>query len=682
MQNINLTREEAERRLKDTFGLERFYDEQWQVIERLLRGERCLLIQRTGFGKSLCYQFPATLFDGLTIIFSPLIALMRDQVRTLTAKGIAADYINSERTKEENEQTIQKAISGGLKILYIAPERQENRYWQEAVQRMRLSMVVVDEAHTISVWGHDFRPAFRRIVDVVARQPQSMPILATTATATLRTQEDIETQLGNNLLSLRGDLCRENLYLWVVRTQSEEEKMLCIAHYMSKLQGTELIYTGTRADTEKYAGWLTHYGVQAVAYNAGMDEQSRRETEQGLMENRWKCVVSTNALGMVIDKSDIRFIIHTQIPQSPIHYYQEIGRAGRDGKKACIILFFNENEEDGVKADMSLPLAFVNQARPAKETYQTIIDLLKKEPLTERQIIKAANLKTTQVRVIKADLLDQKIVREVMYGRQKVYEYQYDAPDLDYSRFETLRQAKMRELEAMVQYVYTTEPRMKYLCSFLDSVYPDKVYAHCDNTDQPKLPIPKSEKLREQLTNYLENLFPVLETEVEKYHVCQGVAASYYGVSNVGRMIHRSKYENGGDFPPYLVGLTLRAFRKHYGQKKFDYIVFVPPTVSGRLVENFAVAVSELTHIPLLHAIRKTRDTQEQKSFLNKYNKTENLDGAFEVTEDIRDKTLLLIDDIFDSGATIQETAKVLAAAGAKEICPLVIAKTVGSDNI
>ena len=682
MQHITLTRQEAEQRLKKIFGLEHFYDEQWQVIERLLHGERCLLIERTGFGKSLCYQFPATLFDGITLIFSPLIALMRDQVRSLSAKGIAADYINSERTQEENEQTIQKAINGELKILYIAPERQENRSWQEAIQQMRLSMVVVDEAHTISVWGHDFRPAFRRIVDVVARQPQSMPILATTATATLRTQEDIEKQLENDLLTLRGDLCRNNLYLWVVRTQSEEEKMLCIAHYMSRLPGTGLIYTGTRSDTEKYAGWLTHMGFEAIAYNAGMDEQTRQDVEHGLMENRWKCIVSTNALGMGIDKSDIRFIIHTQIPQSPIHYYQEIGRAGRDGQKACIILFFNEKEENGIKADMELPLAFIHQARPKKETYQQIIDILKKEPLTERQIIKTANLKTTQVRVIKADLLDQRIIREVMYGRQKVYEYQYDAPDLDYSSFEQLRVAKMRELNSMVEYVYTKEPRMKYLCGFLDSVYENKDYTNCDNTNQPRLPIPQSETLKEQLKSYLENLFPILETAIEKYHLCNGVAASYYGVSNVGKMIHRSKYENGGDFPSYLVGLTLRAMRKHYGQKHFDYIVFVPPTVSGKLVENFAIAISGLTNIPLLHAIRKTRETQEQKIFQNKYNKSENLDGAFEITENVQDKTLLLIDDIYDSGATIAETAKVLAAAGAKEICPLVIAKTVGSDNL
>lgn len=679
---MTLSRAEAERRLQQIFGLEKFYDEQWQVIERLLRGERCLLIERTGFGKSLCYQFTATQLDGLTIIFSPLIALMRDQVRALREKKIAADYINSERAQEENAQTIQNAIDGKLKILYIAPERQENREWQDAVRQMHISLIVVDEAHTISVWGHDFRPSFRRIVDVVARQPKSMPILATTATATLRTQQDIEQQLGG-LFPLRGDLRRDNLRLFVVKTQSEDEKMMCIAHYLKQLQGSGLIYTGTRADTEKYAKWLSFIGFSVVAYNAGMDEQTRKEIEQGLMANRWKCVVSTNALGMGIDKSDIRFIIHTQIPASPIHYYQEIGRAGRDGEKANIILFFNEAINNGEKEDLQLPKAFINQARPAESVYQKVIELLKKEPLTERQIVKAANIRSTQVRIIKADLLDQGIVREVMYGRQKVYEYQYNAPMLNFVQFEKLRQAKLQELQAIENYVYTQEPRMKYLCKFLDSVNESEPYENCDNTTFPKLPIVNSQYYRDKLTSFYENeLFPLLELANEKYHLTDGVAASYYGISGIGQMIHKSKYEGGGDFPPYLVGITLRAMRKFYGNKHFDYIVFVPPTVSGPLVEHFAMSISELTHIPLLNAIVKTRPTEEQKQFQNAFNKKDNVTDAFAVTTDVRDKTLLLIDDIYDSGATLKEIGKVLAMAGAKEICPLVIAKTLGSDNL
>jgi ATP-dependent DNA helicase RecQ len=162
-----MNRQQAEIKLKQIFGFDGFYDEQWETINMLFQGKRVLLIEKTGFGKSLCFQFPATQFEGLTIIFSPLIALMRDQVKGLKENGISASFINSEQTQEENSQTIHDAINGKLKILYIAPERQENQEWIQATRRMNLSMIVIDEAHTISVWGHDFRPAFRRIINLI-----------------------------------------------------------------------------------------------------------------------------------------------------------------------------------------------------------------------------------------------------------------------------------------------------------------------------------------------------------------------------------------------------------------------------------------------------------------------------------------------------------------------------------
>lgn len=274
-----ITRSQAEKKLKLLFGLDRFYDEQWETIERLLKGERMLLIERTGFGKSLCYQFPAVLFDGVTVIFSPLIALMRDQVNSLNKKGISARCVNSEQTAEENSQAIQDALNGSVKILYIAPERQENQEWLEATRRMKLSMIVIDEAHTISVWGHDFRPAFRRIINLVKLLPQQMPVLATTATATLRVQQDIEMQIGKDLKTVRGRLLRDNFHLYVIETQSEEEKMVWLAHHLKQLPGTGLIYTGTRIQTEIYTHWLEFMGINSIGYNAGLDADSRKDIE-------------------------------------------------------------------------------------------------------------------------------------------------------------------------------------------------------------------------------------------------------------------------------------------------------------------------------------------------------------------------------------------------------------------
>ena len=677
-----MKRNEAEGLLKQTFGFEHFFDEQWDVIKRLLNGERVLLIERTGFGKSLCYQFPATLWEGITVIFSPLIALMRDQVKSLNAKGISARYINSEQSEEENTQAIQDALNGKIKILYIAPERQENQEWQEAVRSMKLSMIVIDEAHTISVWGHDFRPAFRRIIHLVNLLPKHMPVLATTATATLRVQQDIERQIGGDLQTVRGSLMRDNFHLYVVETQSEEEKMIALAHWMNRLPGTGLIYTGTRVQTELYARWLEHNGISCIAYNARLPSEQRKEIEQGLMENRWKCIISTNALGMGIDKPDIRFIIHTQIPASPIHYYQEIGRAGRDGKPTVAILFYNSlKDADGIPEDYKLPKSFIESARPSIQTYQRVIDLLKAEPLGIQDLIRKTNLKQTPIRVIKADLIEQGIIKEVVYNKHKIYEYQFGAPALDSTGFEALRIAKLKDLDKMIEYIYTSEPRMKFLCEYLGDPH-TKIYKGCDNTDLVKRHVYAKEEDWQYIREFQINYFPQLEVESKKTNIINGVAGAYYGTSNVGTSIHRCKYENGGMFPDMLLKTVLRAYRKQWGSQTFDIILYVPPTVSGDLVKDFAYRLGRVLSIPVHDWLQKSHPTEPQKIFQNHVLKRDNVTDAFTLSDAVEGKSILLVDDIFDSGATIKEIGRMLTQAGATKIAPLVIAKTVGGDDL
>lgn len=679
---MSIDRTEHEKNLKRIFGIDRFYDEQWDAIRRILSGERILMIQRTGFGKSLCYQYPATQFSGLTVIFSPLIALMRDQVKSLNSKGISARYINSEQSPEENSATIQAALNGEIKILYIAPERQENQEWIEATRRMNLSMVVIDEAHTISVWGHDFRPAFRRIINLIKLLPQDLPVLATTATATKRVQNDIEKQIGGQLTTIRGSLVRSNFNLYVIRVQSDDEKMVWLAQHLNNIDGTGLVYTGTRVDTESYAKWLVQNGVNAVNYNAGYDAETRKDIENGLMENRYKCVVSTNALGMGIDKADIRFIIHTQIPASPIHYYQEIGRAGRDGKPTTIVLFYNEHIDDnGTAVDYRLPKAFIDGARPSKDKYIKAINALKEEPLTISGLMKATNLKQTQVRVIKADLIEQGIIREVVNGKSKTLEYQFDAPELDTQAFETLRIAKLKDLESMIGYVYTDRPRMQYLCDFLDDDTPT-VFSNCDNTTLSKQTVQMTDEWACRIAEFHENYFPILEAGAKSGNMIDGVAASYYGVSNVGNAIHRSKYENGGDFPDFLLRSTLKAFWKKLSDINFDLVLYVPPTHSGDLVKNFAEKFANSINVPLSSGLLKVRATNEQKIYQNSYLKQENIKDAFTYNhpDDIDGKKILLLDDIYDSGATMKEIGRLLTSMGAELIVPIAIAKTVGGD--
>ena len=671
-----MTRQEAESILQRTFKLPMFYDEQWLTIDKILNGEKVLLIEKTGFGKSLCFQFPATVFKGTTVIFSPLIALMRDQVKKLTALGIAAKCINSEQTPEENSQIINEAKQGKIKILYIAPERQENSEWIEATRQMNLSMVVVDEAHCISVWGHDFRPSFKRIINLVKLLPKGLPVLATTATATKRVELDVAQQIGDNILTIRGNLMRDNFRLFVIKVSSEDEKLIWLGKNLNNLPGSGILYTGTRVDTEIYSKWFEHLKISSTAYNAGLDADSRIAIENGLMSNKWKCIISTNALGMGIDKPDIRFIIHTQIPQSPIHYYQEIGRAGRDGQPSYIILFYNPE-------DRKLPEAFIEGGRPAIKKYERVINAIKSELLGERDLMKRTNLKQNQIRVIKADLIEQGIIREVMIGRSKKFEFVANSQPLNTKAFEELRNAKLIDLENMIAYVETDKSRMKFLCDYLGD-NSNHTFNNCDNTGEKKITVSVTPEWTEKLQNFREDYFPELEVESNGSNIVNGVAASYYGVSNVGAALHRSKYEQGGDFPDFLLKLVLKAFRKKFGQEKFDLVLYVPPTSSGDLVKNFAVKVSQVLKFPISHNLVKARQTKEQKVFENGYLKTDNVSGAFTYASpnEIKGKSILLVDDIFDSGATVKEIGKLLTNFGAVKIAPIVIARTVGGDIV
>lgn len=676
-----LKRQEAECRLKEIFGFDHFYDDQWSVIEKVFNKERVLVIQKTGFGKSLCYQFPATQFNGLTIVFSPLIALMRDQVTSLNNKGIAAQCINSNQTQEKNDAVIEQAKKGELKILYIAPERQGSVSWQEAVRQMKISMVVVDEAHCISQWGHDFRPDFRRIVDLVKILPVDIPVLAVTATATQRVQDDIQEQIGNGMSVIRGNLLRENLRLFVVKVKSENEKKIRIAEYLKNCEGSGLIYTGTRVNTAVYADWLNYVGIKAAMYNGSLEAETRVDIERGLQENRWKAIVSTNALGMGVDKPDIRFIIHTQMPQSPIHYYQEIGRAGRDGKPADIILFYNENRDDaGESFDEKLPLNFINNAKPQIPEYEAVVEALKNEPLGERGVMEKLNVKQTPVRTILADLVEQKIIFKNDGGK---YEYKYDAPELKTESFEKLRLAKLEDLNAMIGYVNTTEPRMDYLRKYLG----DKIDIPSSNCDNTNLKGFLDNSLHSDLWTNLktfknERFSELVPKKTSSLDIGYALDNYIQEAGEIGQILHHCKYENGGDFPDELVARMARMVQKKLSAQHFDMLLYVPPTISGDLVKNFAEKLTVRIGVPLSHDLKKMRRTEAQKIPQNAILKRSNVKDAFGFAspEILVGKNILLLDDIYDSGATMNEIAKMLKKNGAETVTPIVIAKTVGGD--
>jgi len=669
-----MDRIEAEAKLKALFGFTHFHDLQWKVIEQLMAGNRVLFIEKTGYGKSLCYQFPATQMQGVTIVFSPLIALMRDQVQSMLAKGIRAASINSNQTPEENQDFILKAQNNELDILYIAPERLENASWISAAKDMNIAMVVIDEAHCISMWGQSFRPNYRRIVQLVKLLPLNFPVLATTATATPRVQQDIMEQVGGDLIPVRGQLLRSNIRLFVVPVNSEDEKYYWLAEHLPRLKKSGIIYTGTQTNTEVFSNWLQFLNMQSAAYSGRLDPDSRVRIEADFMRNQYDCVVSTNALGMGIDKPDIRFIIHTQIPQSPIHYYQEIGRAGRDGQEAYAILLYHAGADD------TLPRAFIEGSKPSLEKYLQVIEVTKKALLGRNEILKQVNMKQTHVAVILADLVEQGILNEIQ-GKPRKYFYNPNAPAFDYQLFQTLKESQNNELQRMLDYTGIQSCRMDYLCSYLGDSRRERC-GSCDNDTGQFMKLSADEALKEKLSVFRESYFPVLEVASVKSNIMDGVAASYYGVSNVGSAIHHSKHMGGGDFPDWLLRLCLKAFRKHYGHTPFDLVMAVPSTESGDLMKRFAEKFAQIIQIPFSDQLIKIGASQPQKAFQSGLSKKENVQGKFACINPavLAGKRILLLDDVFDSGYTIKEVGQYLTKAGAALIAPLVIAKTVGGD--
>ena len=326
---------------KTYFGYDSFRKGQENVIDGLLAGKDVVAIMPTGAGKSLCYQVPALLFSGITLVISPLISLMQDQVKSLNEAGVHAAYINSSLTETQISKALALAARGTYQIIYVAPERLESAAFMHFVSQVKISMVTVDEAHCISQWGQDFRPGYLKIVEFIESLPERPVVSAFTATATEEVKEDIACilKLKNPEIIVTG-FDRENLYYSVEHIAGKRKDVFVMDYLKKHPRESGIIYCATRKNVDALYEILCKQGIAAARYHAGMDNGERKKSQENFIYDRAPVIVATNAFGMGIDKSNVRFVIHYNMPQSMENYYQEAGRAGRDGENAnCILLF-------------------------------------------------------------------------------------------------------------------------------------------------------------------------------------------------------------------------------------------------------------------------------------------------------------------------------------------------------
>ncbi|ELR66125.1 ATP-dependent DNA helicase RecQ [Photobacterium marinum] len=709
-----MNRQDAELLLRTAIGQEdaHFRDGQWEAIDALVNHhQKLLVVQRTGWGKSSVYFISTKIFrdrgQGPTIIVSPLLALMRNQIESAKRLGINAVTMNSTNINDW-EKVKREILDGEVDCLLISPERLANDNFVETVLRPisdKISLMVVDEAHCISDWGHDFRPDYRRITNILKLLPDNTPVLGTTATANDRVVDDIQTQLGNIEIQ-RGSLIRESLALQNIVLPDQPSRLAWLAQVIPNLDNTGIVYVLTQRDAEIVSRWLNTCGIDAKPYYSGVtnsdfvNERGKLDTdtyrehlELQLLNNELKVLVATTALGMGYDKPDLGFVIHFQAPGSIVAFYQQVGRAGRGIDSAVGILMSGEE-------DARIHEFFRKTAFPTQANVQRILNAL--EPvdyLTPESLEKEANLPQGRIEHVLKFLAAEYSAPVGNVGKKW---HRNPIPyRMDMNKVQAITGIREAEWMEMTEYLESKDCLMLTVRNALDD-HSTEPCGKCENCiGEELLPTRIDETLGQKAAGFLCRSEMVMEPRKQiaasndeaaktfiRYdfpRVLGELAAepgrilSRWGDAGWGQMVADDKHSN--HFRDELVDATAEMIIERWQPEDFPTWVCCIPSLNHKtLVPDFAKRLADKLDLPFVDSLEKVLENEPQKWQQNRYHQCSNLDGAFKVTKLGPEGSVLLVDDVVRSKWTFTVGAALLKQAGSGKVYPVALASTSVND--
>jgi len=683
----NLSRAISLLRLGTGQGDSQFREGQEEAIRHVYEGHgRLLIVQKTGWGKSYVYFIATKMLReagmGPALLISPLLALMRNQIAAAARMGVRAKTINSDN--ESDWETVETAIAQNeVDILLISPERLANTRFQNRVLvgiSGRISLVVIDEAHCISDWGHDFRPHYRLIERILRTLPQNIRLLATTATANNRVTEDLRNVLGPNLLVSRGDLNRPSLALQTIHIPGQAERLAWLAEKLPSMPGHGIIYTLTVRDAVQVAAWLTKCGMNVRAYTSESDD--REALEQSLLENQVKALVATTALGMGFDKPDLAFVIHYQSPASVVAYYQQVGRAGRALAAAYGILLSGSEESEIIDY-------FIESAFPTREEVQSVLQILEQSPdgLSIPDLMGRVNLSMGRIEKT-LHLLSLESPAPVVKQGSK---WQLTAARLNpsfWQRAERLTRLRYHEKNQMQEYIGLESDHMRFLIEALDGdltsltppplpflaktvepIFVQKAIEFLRRTNlliEPRKKWPAGGMPRYALKGPIP---PELQAE-------PGRALSVYGDAGWGGLVFQGKYKLHR-FPDELIPACARLIKEWNPDPAPEWITCIPSLRHPDLVPDFARRLAAALELPFHPVLIRLEERPEQKHMANSVQQARNMDGALDLAmQKLPPTAVLLIDDMVDSRWTMTVAAWLLRSHGSGRVFPFALSLT------